>query len=171
MLSLGSDIRFAFRLLRKTPGFSVSVIAVLALGIGANAAVFSTLDQTVIRPLPYAEPDRLAMVFEDFSAFGTPKTRVSPGTYYDWRRRTRMFEALAAFRIAAMNLAESGAPEEVIGAAVTANLLPLLGVPPLAGRLLTVEEEAPGHRVVVLSERLWRRRFNRDAQSSAGRSS
>ena len=163
MLSLGSDMRFAFRLLRKTPGFSVSVIAVLALGIGANAAVFSTLDQTVIRPLPYAEPDRLAMVFEDFSAFGTAKNRVSPATYYDWRRRTRTFEALAAFRIAAMNLAESGAPEEVIGAAVTANLLPLLGVPPLAGRLLTVEEEAPGHRVVVLSERLWRRRFNRDA--------
>ena len=62
-----------------------------------------------------------------------------------------------------MNLAESGAPEEVIGAAVTANLLPLLGVPPVAGRLLTVEEEAPDHRVVVLSERLWRRRFNRDA--------
>ena len=98
MLSLGSDIRFAFRLLRKTPGFSVSVIAVLALGIGANAAVFSTLDQTVIRPLPYADPDRLAMVFEDFSAFGTAKTRVSPATYYDWRRRTRTFEALAAFR-------------------------------------------------------------------------
>jgi len=140
----------------------VAVIAVLALGIGANAAVFSTLDQTVIRPLPYVEPDRLAMVFEDFSAFGTPKNRVSPATYYDWRRRSRTFEALAAFRIAAMNLAEAGAPEEVIGAAVTANLLPLLGVPPLAGRLLTVEEEAPGHRVVVLSERLWRRRFNRN---------
>jgi hypothetical protein len=86
MLSLGSDIRFAFRLLRKTLGFSVAVLAVLALGIGANAAVFSTLDQTVIRPLPYADPDRLAMVFEDFSAFRTPKARVSPGTFFDWLR-------------------------------------------------------------------------------------
>ena len=78
MLSLVADIRFACRLLRKTPGFSMAVLAVLALGIGANAALFSTLDQTVIRRLPYAEPDRLAMVFEDFSAFGTAKARVSP---------------------------------------------------------------------------------------------
>ena len=169
MLSLGSDMRFAFRLLRKTPGFSVAVFAVLALGIGANAALFSTLDQTVIRPLPYADPDRLAMVFEDFSAFGTAKARVSPGTFFDWRRRTRTFEGLAALRQAGMNLAESGAPEEVTGAAVTANLLPLLGVQPLAGRVLSVEEEPPGHRVVVLSERLWRRRFNRDP-SLVGRS-
>jgi putative ABC transport system permease protein len=169
MLSLVADIRFACRLLRKTPGFSVAVLAVLALGIGANAALFSTLDQTVIRPLPYAEPDRLAMVFEDFSAFGTAKARVSPGTFFDWRRRTRTFEGLAALRLAGMNLAESGAPEEVTGAAVTANLLPLLGVQPLAGRVLSVEEEPPGHRVVVLSERLWRRRFNRDP-SLVGRS-
>ena len=169
MLSLGPDIRFACRLLRKTPGFSVAVLAVLALGIGANAALFSTLDQTVIRPLPYADPDRLAMVFEDFSAFGTAKARVSPGTFFDWRRRTRTFEGLAALRQSGMNLAESGAPEEVTGAAVTANLLPLLGVQPLAGRVLSVEEEPPGHRVVVLSERLWRRRFNRDP-SLVGRS-
>jgi len=169
MLSLVANIRFACRLLCKTPGFSMAVLAVLALGIGANAALFSTLDQTVIRPLPYADPDRLAMVFEDFSAFGTAKARVSPGTFFDWRRRTRTFEGLAALRLAGMNLAESGAPEEVTGAAVTANLLPLLGVQPLAGRVLSVEEEPPGHRVVVLSERLWRRRFNRDP-SLVGRS-
>src|SRR4029077_3285213 len=103
MLSLGSDIRFACRLLRKTPGFSVAILAVLALGIGANAALFSTLDQTVIRPLPYADPDRLAMVFEDFSAFGTPKNRVSPATYYDWRRGSRPFEALPGVCIRRVN--------------------------------------------------------------------
>jgi predicted permease len=157
------DIRYAIRLLQKAPAFTLSVIAVLALGIGANASVFSALDQTVIRPLPYADPDRLAMLSEDFSAFGMPKNRVSPATFYDWQRRARAFTDLAALRVSVMNLAESGAPEEVLGAAVTANLLPLVGVPPLVGRGLTVEEESPGHRVVVLSHRLWQRRFGASA--------
>ena len=163
MLSHAADLRFAVRLLRKAPGFTVSVVALLGLGIGANASVFSALDQTIIRPLPYADPDRLAMVSEDFSAFGMPKNRVSPATFFDWKRRTRAFADLAALRLSQMNLAESGAPEEVLGAAVTSNLLPLVGVQPLTGRVPLAEEEAPGHRVVVLSERLWRRRFNGDA--------
>ena len=85
MLSLGSDIRFALRLLRKTPGFSVAVLAVLALGIGANAALFSTLDQTVIRPLPYADPSRLAGVFESIALF--PRSNLSYLDYLDWKRR------------------------------------------------------------------------------------
>src|ERR1700694_3066288 len=110
MSSTAADIRFALRLLRKAPGFTISVITVLALGIGANAAVFSALDQTVIRPLPYVDPDRLAMLSEDFSAFGMPKNRVSPATFLDWRRRSRAFAALAALRLSAMNLAEAGAP-------------------------------------------------------------
>jgi hypothetical protein len=157
-----ADIRHSTRVLRNTPAFTLSVVAILALGIGANAAIFSALDQTVIRPLPYRDPDRLAMLAEDFSAFGMPKYRVSPATFYDWRHRTVSFVDLAAIRVSVMNLAEAGAPEQVLGAAATANLLPLVGVPPMLGRVLAPDEEGRDDRVVVLSERIWRRRLGAD---------
>jgi len=150
-------LRHAFRRLRRAPAFTLGVVVVLALGIGGSASVFSALDQTILRPLPYAEPDRIAMLWEDFSAFGTPKSRVSPATYFDWAERTRAFESLAAMRMAIATVTEPGPPERVLGAAVTANLLPLLGVAPAMGRVLTAEEETPGHHVVILSDRLWRR--------------
>jgi hypothetical protein len=82
-----NDFKHAIRLFARVPGFTIAVLAVLALGIGTNSAIFTLLDRTVIQPLPYAEPDRLAMLWEDFSAFGTPKQRVSPATFLDWRRR------------------------------------------------------------------------------------
>src|SRR5215467_9259159 len=91
-------LRHAFRRLRRAPAFTFGVVLVLALGIGASASVFSAFDQTIIRPLPYTEPDRIAMLWEDFSAFGTPKNRVSPATYLDWAARTRAFEGVAAMR-------------------------------------------------------------------------
>lgn len=156
------DIRYAFRLLLKAPAFTASVVVVLALGIGASAAVFSALDQAVIRPLPYGDPDRLAMIWEDFSAFGMPKNRVSPATFHDWKNRTHAFADIAALRVSIMNLAQSGAPEQVLGAAVTANLLPVVGVAPMLGRAPSIEEEPAGHRVVVLGHSLWRRRFGGD---------
>jgi putative ABC transport system permease protein len=161
-MALSHDLRYAVRILLKAPGFTLSIVSVLALGIGANAAVFSALDQTVLRPLPYGDPDRLAMVWEDFSAVGMPWNRVSPATYYDWKRRNHAFEDLAAIRLSVMNLAESGAPEQVLGAAVTANLIPLMGISPVLGRSFSIDEEPPGHRVVVLSHSLWRRRFAAD---------
>jgi putative ABC transport system permease protein len=163
MASFIADLRYAARVLRRAPAFSLTVVVILALGIGANAAVFSALDQTVIRPLPYREPDRLAMIAEDFSAFGMPKNRVSPATFLDWQRRTQAFEGLAAVRMSMMNLADAGAPEQVLGVAATANLLPLVGVPPLVGRVFDDGEEAAGGKVVVLSERVWRRRLGADA--------
>jgi putative ABC transport system permease protein len=98
-----------------------------------------------------------------------PKNRVSPATFLDWQRRTRAFAGLAALRVSVMNLAEAGPPEQVLGAAVTANLLPLVGVPPLVGRVLAPGEEGPGHQVVVLSERVWRARFGGDPRA-VGRS-
>ena len=162
MATLIADLRFAGRLFRRAPAFSVSVIAVLALGIGANAAVFSAVDRVLIRPLPFGRPQRLAMLWEDFSAFGMPKNRVSPATFFDWRRRTRTFADLAAWRVTEVNVTESAAPERVLGAATTANLLPLLGVRPMLGRTMTVDEEGPGHSVVVLSYGLWQRRLAGD---------
>ena len=157
-----ADLRLAIRLLIRSPGFALTVILVMALGIGANSAIFAALDQTVIRSLPYRDPDRLVMVWEDFSAFGVPKTRVSPGTFLDWRRRSLTFQDLAAYGAMTTNLSEAGAPEEVFGQRVTANLIPMLGVPPLIGRTFTPDEEGPEVRTVVLSYRLWTRKFASD---------
>jgi putative ABC transport system permease protein len=157
-----SDVRLAVRLLARSRGFTLSVLLVMALGIGANTAIFTALDQTVVRALPYRNPDRLAMVWEDYSAFGVPKQRVSPGTFFDWRRGTQTFAELAAYGSATANLSGAGAPEQVLGLRVTANLIPMLGVLPLVGRTLAPDEEAPGSRVVVLGYRLWMRKFAGD---------
>src|SRR6202035_5532220 len=122
------DLRYAIRLLSRAPGFTLAVVLVLALGIGSNSAIFTVLDKTVMRPLPFADPNRLAMLWEDFSAFGSPKNRVSPGTFFDWRKRTQVFKEIAAYAGGRnMDLA-GGTPEEVFGLSVTANLIPLLGV-------------------------------------------
>lgn len=154
-----ADVRHSFRLLRRAPGFALAVIVILALGIGANSALFTALDQTVIRPLPYAHPDRLVMLWEDFSAFGVPRQRVSPGTFMDWKKRTKAFDEIAAYGGRVFNLSGGGPPEEVFAQGVTANLLPMLGVPPLLGRTFAPEEDTPDNRTVVLSYRLWKRRF------------
>ncbi len=163
-----SDIRYAIRLCLRAPGFALGVIVILALGIGANSALFTALDRTVIRPLPYADSDRLVDLWEDFSAFHVAKNRVAPATYLDWRKQTRSFEEVAAWGGAEMNLSEGGPPENILGSRVSANLLPMLGVEPMLGRTFRPEEETPGTKAVVLSYRLWERRFASDT-SIAGK--
>src|SRR5438552_11482973 len=155
-------MRLAARTLARAPGFSTGVVVIIALGVGANSAVFTALDQTVLRSIPYRDPPRLAMLWEDFSAFGVPKQRVSPGTYLDWKRRSQAFEQIAAYGHDTRNLSGNGSPEEVQGLRVTANLIPLLGVPPLLGRTFSPDEEGPDTREVVLSYRLWQRRYGGD---------
>jgi putative ABC transport system permease protein len=158
-----SDVRYTVRVLSKAPGFTLAVVLVLALAIGSNSAIFSALDQIVIRSLPYADPDRLVMLWEDFSAFGVAKNRVSPATFLDWRRRNQAFEDIAAYAgPATMDLSGGGPPEEVLGQSVTANLLSLVGVPAMLGRTFRPDEEHVDSLVVVLSHRLWQRRFNSD---------
>jgi predicted permease len=163
MKTVLSDVRYAVRILARSAGFTFGVVTVLALGIGSNAAIFSALDQTVIRPLPYHDPSKLVMLWEDFSAFGVPRSRVSPGTFLDWKKRTRAFDEIAAYAIRGFDLAGGGRPEQVLGLAVTSNLLPLLGVQPLLGRTFASNEEGPETKAVVLSYRLWQRRFGGDA--------
>ena len=162
MQTLLADLRYAVRLLRRAPGFSLAVVVVLALGIGANSAIFTALDKIVIRPLPYPDSDRLAVLWEDYSAFGTPKQRVSPATFLDWRKRNQVFAALGAYGGSSSDLSAGGPPEQVQGQRVTSNLLPLLGVPPLLGRTFSSGEEGPETKAVVLSYRLWQRRFGGD---------
>ncbi|HLK20088.1 MAG TPA: ABC transporter permease [Bryobacteraceae bacterium] len=162
MDSLLADLRYALRLLSRSPGFTLVVIGVLALGIGSNSAIFTALDKTVIRPLPYRDPNRLAMLWEDFSAYGASKSRVSPATFLDWKRKNQSFEEIAAYRNGEMDFSGGGSPEQVFGVAVTSNLIPTLGVPPALGRTFTHQEEPPGNRLVVLSHRIWQRRFAGD---------
>jgi predicted permease len=159
-----TDVRFALRMFGRAPGFVLTIVVVLALGIGATSAIFSALDQVVIRPLAYSDADRLVMLWEDFSAFGVAKNRVSPATFLDWRRRSRVFQAIAAYAgPATMDLSGDGSPpEEVTGQTVTANLLPMLGVQPLLGRTFSEEEEHQDSYVVVLSYAFWQRRFGGD---------
>src|SRR3984893_5994148 len=119
--TVATDARFALRRLTRTPIFTLAVVAVMALGIGANAAVFTALDQTVIRPLPFREPERLVMLWEDYSALGrAPKQRVSPATLVDWCRLNRSFEAMGAFGLDVRTLTGGAAPREIPGARVTA---------------------------------------------------
>src|SRR5580704_4052127 len=159
-----SDIRYALRVLGRAPGFTFTVVLVLALGIGANSAIFSAVDTALIRPLAYRDPGHLAMLWEDFSAFGVPKNRVSPATFLDWGKRSQTFEEIAAYAGPATmalggSAAGSGTPEEVIGQSVTWNLLSMLGISPVAGRTFLKQEEHPDSDVVVLSHGLWQRRF------------
>jgi len=152
------DLRFALRSLRRSPGYALAAIATLAIGIGANTAIFSAVNGVLLRPLPFAEPQRLVGVWGRHAAIG--RETASLPDFLDWRREARAVEDMAALTLTRYNLAGDGEPEVVRGALVTANLFPLLGVTAEAGRVFTAEEERGGaERVAMLSEGFWRRRF------------
>jgi putative ABC transport system permease protein len=158
MHDLARDLRYALRTLGRSPGFTAVAVLTLALGIGANGAVFSVLRALLLRPLPYAQPERLVMVWSRWSAF--PKTWVSVPEYRTWAG-AGCFEGLALFAPGKANLTGGGGEPERIGSAqVSANLFAVLGVRPLLGRPFTAAEVGSHPAgVVILSEELWRRRF------------
>ena len=162
--SLGQDIRYAVRGLRKSPGFAIAAIALLALGIGANTAIFSLVRAVVLRPLPFPDPDRLVLVWDDFSVNGGP-TRVepSPVDYAAFREESRSFSDMAAFTSNTYNLTGNDEPLKLSGIRTTANIFAILGMQPILGRTLDPgDERADAAPVVVISERLWRSRFGMD---------
>jgi predicted permease len=157
---LGQDLRFALRRLRKSPGFAVVTILTLALGIGANTAVFSLVNATLLRPLPFDDPDRLVFVYEGFQNAGIVKIPNSPPDIVDFRRIQRSYESVGAYRVGEYELGGVGTePERVDGARVSADLFHVLGIQPAIGRGFTDADDRPGADVVILSDRLWRRRF------------
>src|SRR5579872_188134 len=162
MEALFSDIRYSIRVLLKQPSFFATAVIALALGIGANTAIFSVVDAVLIRPLPYAGPSRVVMVWEDASYVGFPQNTPAPANYVDWRRMNRVFTEMAATRGRVSNLTGEGRPEMVAGRAATANLFTVLGVKPVIGRAFTEEEDRAGVPVVVISYELWQRRFGSD---------
>jgi predicted permease len=165
METLWQDLRYAARSLAKSPGFALFAIAVIALGIAANTAIFSVVDAVLLRALPYRNPDQLVMLWEDASFVGFPHNTPAPGNYADWKAQNHVFEDVAGMRFSSFSLTGDGDPEQIQGPAVTANLFPILGVKPSLGRVFSEEEDRPGApHVVILSHGLWLRRFGADPQ-------
>jgi putative ABC transport system permease protein len=155
------DLRYALRVLVKNPGFTAIAVLTLALGIGANTAIFSVVDAVLLRPLPYPEVDRLVFLWSTWPAQGVATSGSALPDYHGWRDRNQVFDGLAGFYYGDFNLSTSDdAPERIQGAYVTVNFFQVLRVSPAAGRLFAPEEEQWGkHHVVLLSDKLWRRRF------------
>ena len=156
------DVRYAVRLLVKSPGFTTAAVVTLALGIGANAAIFSLVDAVMFRPLPYPDPHRLVSIWEVMQQTGT-RSVVAPANYLDYVKRARSFSTLAAYQSAGKNLTGSGDPERLIGEEVTASYFQTLGVMPELGRPFTAADNREGQDgVAVISHGLWQRRFGGD---------
>ena len=164
MNTLIQDLRYALRQLRKSPGFTATAIIVLALGIGANTAMFSMVYGVMLRSLPFNEPAQLYTLWERNLKMGYEQNPPAAGNFRDWRDRNRVFEQIAAFDASrTFNLAGNNNPERVDGTAASPSLFELLGVKPLFGRTFSLQEDQlGGDNVVLLSYELWQRRFNSD---------
>jgi putative ABC transport system permease protein len=157
------DLRFALRRLTRAPGFTAAAVICLALGIGANTAIFTVVDAVLLRPLPYHAPGRLVGVWEANAMRQSERNTVSPANYLDWRSDNRVFSGMAAVSDVSASLTGAGEPEEVSVQRATASLFPVLGLRPALGRTFTDAEDIPGGpEVAVLSHRLWERRYNAD---------
>ncbi len=162
---LWQDLHYGARMLVKQPGFTLVVVVTLALGIGANTAVFSVINAVLLRPLPYRNADGLVMVWGNLLALGMERMGARAAEYDDYRRQTQIFSETAAFKSLSFNLSEAGGdPERIAGARVTASLFPMLGAGVAAGRLFTTDNEQVGSdQVVIISHGLWQRRFGSDS--------
>jgi predicted permease len=163
MNTLWQDIRYGLRGLWRQPAFTVVAVCSLALGIGANTAIFSLVNAVLLRPLPLREPERLVMVWENQTLINAPRDNVTPANYVDWREQNQVFEEMAALGWQSVNLTGDGEPEKLTSYGVTANFFPLIGAEPALGRNFLPEEDRDGGpRVVILSHGLWQRRYGGD---------
>jgi putative ABC transport system permease protein len=154
------DVAFSLRLLRRERSFTFVALAALALGIGANTAIFSVVDAVLWRPLPYADADRIMSLAEQRPREGRLYGPVSPADFFDWRRDATSFAAMAAWTSGAVNLTGAGEPERIRKLNVSSGFLDALALPPVLGRNLRLEEETDGRdQVVLLTDAFWRRRF------------
>jgi putative ABC transport system permease protein len=161
METLLKDIRYGVRGLLKHPGFAIVAIITLALGIGANTAIFSVVNAVVLRPLPYVEPDRLVTLWETIP--GVDQRSVAPGNFDDWRSQNKTFQDLAATFHGNFNLTSDGEPDRIDGATVTSNLMSVLGVNAQLGRTFQADDDQHQDRnLVLISDALWKRRFSAD---------
>jgi len=163
MRTLASDLRYAFRVLRRTPSFALAVIAVLALGIGANTAIFSIVNTVLLRPLPFQQSERLVRLFHvpPPDAFPGMKTfSVSAANFYDWKASARLFEAMAIYRFRPFVITGNGHADEIMAVGAGADFFEIIGTQPALGRTFQREEDSPGRgHVVILSDGFWKRQF------------
>jgi putative ABC transport system permease protein len=161
METLLQDVRFGARTLLRNPAFAFVAVVTLALGVGANAAIFSVVNAVLLRPLPWGEPDRVVTIWSRWTAFD--KTWVSDGEVNDYRREAKTLAAVGAWDEGAVNLTGDGNPERIASGTVTANLFSVLGVQPVRGRAFTPQEDVPnGPRVAIIGYGLWQRRYAGD---------
>jgi len=161
--SLLQDVGFALRMLRKSPGFSITAILTLALGIGATTAIFSVVNAVLLKSLPYDHSDKLVFVQERIPKFSQRAVSVSAPDVLVMQRENHVFDDLAAFRGEALNLSGAGEPQRLLGERVSSSLFPMLGAHALLGRTFSTNEDPPGHFVTVLSYSLWQEHFGGDA--------
>ncbi|HEV2690263.1 MAG TPA: ABC transporter permease, partial [Bryobacteraceae bacterium] len=165
MPPLLQDFRYALRMLRKNLGLTAVIVLSLAVGIGANSAIFSVVDALLLRPLPYPQPDRLAAIWLHSPGIGIFRDWPSPGQYIDLRTENHSFEEMSISRLTSRTLLGLDQPAKVDTILTSSSLLHMLGAKPLLGRLLLPEEDRPGKEpVALLSARIWRRLFNSDPQ-------
>ena len=162
-MTVWRDLRFGARLLAQAPGFTALAILVLALGIGATSTVFSLVDATLLRPLPFRAPHELVVLWE--APPGYAYNRVAPLNFADWSEQNRTFTAMTAVAGGGRTLTlPDGTPERIEGQAVTASFFDVLGVPPVEGRTFVPADAVPGAHVAIISERLWRSHFGGDSK-------
>ena len=170
MLTIWQDLRYGWRLLRRSPGFTAVAVLTLAIGIGANAAIFSIINTVLLRPLPFPDPNRIVLVWDTDPHRNITRSTASVPEFLDWQEQNHSFEELSAWRTWFYNLTGSGEPEQVWGVHSSGNFFRLLGVAPVLGRDFKPEEERPGHeQVVILSYGLWQRHYG-GASNILGRS-
>jgi putative ABC transport system permease protein len=161
MQTLLQDLRYGARMLRKHPSVTLIAVVTLALGIGANTAIFSVVNAVILRPLPYRNPEQLVSLWEEIPAEG--HWRVAPANFFDWQKQNTTFEKMAAFGYSTMTLTGSGEPEQVLGARAGAGYFSVVGVEPIRGRSFLPEEHEPGKgNVVILGHSFWQRRYGGD---------
>jgi len=159
------DLLYAWRTLRKSPGFTSVAVLTLALGIGASTAMFSVINAILLRPMPYAQPEQLVRLWEDSTNAGFPQNTPAPANYFDWKAQAKSYSHMAAFRRQSLTLASNGEPTRLEAMQTDADLFPLLGVQPFLGRTFQPSEDNAGAPLtVVLNHSFWRNRFGGDRQ-------
>ena len=163
MRQLVADLRFGVRTLRRTPTYTTIAAITLALGIGANTAIFSVVDSVLLNPLPYPDSDEIVGVWHHAPGLGYDQFGISPGVYFQYLEQNDVFESMALFQGAQRNLTGDGDPERINGAQASRSLFDVLQVPPLLGRTFVAEEDLPeAPQTVILSYNLWSRRYGSD---------
>ena len=163
MTTLLKDVLYALRIMRKSPGFTVTAVLTLALGIGANTAIFSVVNATLLRPLPFPNPERLVVIQNQYKAVGLDSAAASVADYIDYRKQRQLFTEVAAVDTNDFNLTGVDRPERLQCGEATSGLFVVLGIQPILGRVFTYEEDQPGkNQVVLLTQGLWKRRFGGD---------